>query len=255
MRNHKSTLFLVLFTLAVVAMTTMATLRNGTQDSPSGKQQPKEESYKQRLEFESQFPVVDYDAPESADPEKRAKRKIKNKRYDKLDFGINDPTPNIGRTSIENDWALHVTPLPAGQSEVVVVGDVQEAETHLSVDKSGIYSEFTIRVDEVLKGNVLSDAAQSKSIKAERIGGIVRYASGHKRLYHIMGQNMPRVGRRYVLFLNTIEQSQDYSILTGYELRAGKVFPLDASTRMNAYTGMDETAFMKAVRDAIDSPA
>ncbi|HWS52484.1 MAG TPA: hypothetical protein VN228_00045 [Pyrinomonadaceae bacterium] len=255
MRAHKSTLRLVIFTGVVTVITAAATLGTGT-NAPlhSGEraqnERQQEENYRRRKERERRFPEVDYEAPEPADAETKAERKLKNTPYDKFNFAIRDPSPHVGETSVQTEWDFHVEAPPAGQSDSIVLGEVLSAAAHLSNDKTGIYSEFTVRIDEVIKGGDPSRLAPGLLIDVDRPGGIVRYSNGHRRLYSIREQNMPEAGRRYVLFLSTSGQSPNYRIITGYELTNGRVSPLDELSKVEVYRGMDEATFLKTVRDA-----
>lgn len=258
MRAHQKTTLLVLITLVVTAATTLTTLRGRSQNSSPTKQQKEEERDKRRLEYdkrrlelEKEFPTVDYEVPDSGDSEKRAKRKIKNSRYDSHRLVGDGSRPDIGETSLTYDWEFTVPALPAGQSDVIVVGEVLNAEAHLSNDRSGVYTEFTIKVEEVLKGDKSSPPSTDNSITVDRPGGFVRYPAGHKHLYRHTGQNMPRVGLRYLLFLNTSGESPNYRILTGYKLGASGVSPLDSPRKFAVYKGVDETTFLTAVRETI----
>jgi hypothetical protein len=60
---------------------------------------------------------------------------------------------------------------------------------------------------------------------------------------------MPAVGCRYAFFLNNLEE--DYSIITGYELGADGVMPLDNSRQFERYQGENENDFLKVLRDAV----
>lgn len=69
---------------------------------------------------------------------------------------------------------------------------------------------------------------------------------------------MPRIGRRYALFLKRIDESQDFPIVTGYELRGGHVFPLDGSDGnggaglvFGKFKGSDASCFLEDVREAV----
>lgn len=258
MRCRKITLALILITIIVAAVTSTGRFSDKSQALPNRlptirKAQTDAEKAVRRLDFESRYPVVDYSAPQPDlnDPEKAGRRKNKSRRYDKYSFGISDPNPRVTETSVETEWSLHVPAIPVGLSEVIIIGDIQKAEAFLSNNKKGVYSEFTVRVSEVLKCDDSTQLAPGSLIAVERIGGIVRYPAGNKRLICIEGQNMPRINHQYVLFLNTTESSIDYRLLTGYEVREGQVFPLDNSTRMSAYKGADRETFLNAVRDAI----
>lgn len=96
------------------------------------------------------------------------------------------------------------------------------------------------------------------TVVTERPGGGVQFKSGKIQRYRISEQGMPRVGRRYVLFLQKGDQESDFYILTGYELRAGRVIPLDGfdskegnKFQFAVYEGVDENAFLTTVREAV----
>jgi hypothetical protein len=61
---------------------------------------------------------------------------------------------------------------------------------------------------------------------------------------------MPQVGLRYVLFLTNAQGQSDFQILTGYELREGKVHPLDDLLNLYTYENADETTFLKQLHTA-----
>lgn len=173
------------------------------------------------------WPIIDYDFPESTDPEERQRRKAKNARYNKQHL-VSTPSPvsESGEMNLVNDWEVGFPALPAERSSVVLIGEISNARAHLSEDKSGIYSEFTVRIERVLKNETVSPIAPGSSVSVERTGGRIRLASGHIHQYGVAHQGMPRVGGRYLLFLSGEEES-GFHILTGYELREGRVTPLD----------------------------
>ncbi|MCA1634504.1 MAG: hypothetical protein LC802_12625 [Acidobacteria bacterium] len=212
-----------------------------------------------------QLPVADYTALEHTDAEKRAKRRAKNARYDKEDR-VREPEDSPGvtyLTEITNDWEAGLPALPADRSDAIVLGQVIDAQAYLSNDKSGVYSEFSIRVDDILKNDVHSPVASGDLITAERLGGRVRFPSGRVLPVRVSGQGMPRKGRRYVLFLKGLKLEHHYLIVTGYELLAGCVSPLDgvkavgggSPWKFDAYEGWDERTFLSVIQKEIISPA
>ena len=207
-----------------------------------------------RTEFESQFPVADYDPLEDFDIEEKTKRKLKNNRFDNRGRVSNElPIYDDEQRLLVID-SIPVPGLPVAESEIIVIGEILEARAYVSNNKKGVYSEFTVRLDEILK-NGSADVSKDTSITADREGGFVRYPNGKKRLYRISGHGMPRVGRQYLLFLNNPEKSPNYNILTGYELKADGVTNLDGFPQFLAYRGMDKTAFIRTVREAIKQPS
>ncbi|MGB8508268.1 MAG: hypothetical protein WCD76_07680 [Pyrinomonadaceae bacterium] len=210
-----------------------------------------DEQQKKQAELESQFPIVDYDEPEVTNPETLAKRKIKNSRYDKRTLVGNEPQPGVVEAARINE-GYYVPALPVAQSSLIVTAEVLNAQAHLSNDKGDIYTELTIQINEVIKNKTSVIISQGEIMTVEREGGIVRYSNGHKMLYHLAEEGMPATGRKYVLFLHSITHSQDYSILTGYELTPDGVVPVDPSREKEAYRGYKIDALTNAIRAAIN---
>lgn len=213
----------------------------------------------------SNLPVVDYEAPEPSDVNRRDKRRAKSKTYN--DHRGAKPLISeieIGVLNNEWEWGL-ASALPSAQSTAVFVGKVSGAQAYLSEDRTNVYSEFTVHVEEVLKNDSTESIAVGASAVTERMGGRVRFPSGRIASIYVSGQSMPQVGRRYLFFLgfnpyeaNTKSLTSPRGdmrrhILTAYELRAGRVFPLDQAGGRNFqdYKGKDEMAFLDEVRRSI----
>lgn len=254
MRGHKRTILLFFVMLTVVAITSLATSRGQDHNQSSRDEQQKID----KKEFESQFPIAHYATPEPADPEKRAKRQAKGKKYNVAPVPVDEHSVTIFSTL---DWDTGLPSLPVTKSHAIVIGSVIDAQAYLSDDKTGVYSEFTIEIDEILKNDSRTPLIPGSSIVAERSGGRVRFPSGHITLSHTRGQGMPRVGRRYVLFLThdfplVGFQEQDFYILTGYELKAGRVGLLDNPSQhpITEQNGKDEASFLNQLRTTIAAP-
>lgn len=201
----------------------------------------------QKQADDRQLPIADYSAPESSDAVERAKRQEKGRRY--RGKRIREE-PQISVVSDSESLVERLKPLPIALSDSVIIGEIRNAQAYLSDDKSGIYSEFTIRVEDVLKSSDPS-LGVGATIIAEREGGAVRFPSGHLQRYVVEGERMPKMWSRYLFFLKRNESGQDFSLLKGYELRVGKVFPLDDFSRDAAYKGTNQDEFLNTVRRAI----
>jgi hypothetical protein len=253
MQRHKRILLLLLAVLAIAGLTTLAALPGQEQNRTTSTQQESAEA--------EQPPVADYAAPESADPEKRAKRRARGKRYEGQSW-VREPHPTAGDAGRIDSWMLEMPAFPTESSDAVVIGETTDAQAYLSNDKSGVYTEFTVRVDEILKNDATAPLIVGETVAAQREGGRVRFPSGRVQRYRTHYQHLPRAGRRYVLFLKRNDEGQAYYIRTGYELRAGHVHPLDG-VNMNkgaselpqfaAYKNADENTFLRAVREAVDN--
>ncbi|MGB7922842.1 MAG: hypothetical protein WCF57_06325 [Pyrinomonadaceae bacterium] len=249
MRRHKRGVALLFIGLILVVATTMAALREQDRNVSSSDKQQKTD----KKDFENQFPIADFNSPALADPMERAKRQAKGEKYNESISPIDERTDTIFSTV---DWEVGISAIPVSQSDAIVVVRVLDAQAHLSNDETGVYSEFTLAIEQLLKTDSRSPLNPDSSIVVERKGGRVRYPSGHLTLYHIRGQGMPRTGHRYVLFLKRDSQEQDFSILTGYELNAGRVALLDSpgDHPITRQKGKDETSFLNELRTAIADP-
>ncbi|HWS52485.1 MAG TPA: hypothetical protein VN228_00050 [Pyrinomonadaceae bacterium] len=204
-----------------------------------------------RAEFESQFPVADFDKPEPVDPERRARWRAKGKKYAGIGIRITDGDEVV---TVQNEWDIGLSALPVAESDLVVLGEVTEARAYITGDKTWVYSEFVVKVGEVLKntGNVV--LTPGDSLVAGRDGGRVRFPSGRTVLQLVSGQGMPRAGRRYALFLTHADREQAAHIVTAYELRGGRVFHVDKPAGRHplatVYNGADEISFLNDLRAA-----
>lgn len=124
-----------------------------------------------------------------------------------------------------------------------------------------VYSEFDLNVTDILKtaGDVLLRVGES--IEVERIGGAVRFPSGRMWRFRIYQQGFPHVGGTYTLFLKYNAQTQDFYLVTGYELKKSMVVPLDgvgftsnpkARLASFKYNGADPNVFLGELRTAIN---
>lgn len=252
MKYNTKTPLLFVWIIIIAAMTAIAAIRSQNPPSLASTQQP------QTALDESQWPIADYNAPEPSDPRDRALRKLRSKRYDGGGF-VQESSPEDETTVING---IEYPALPVADSDVVVAGEVVEAQAHLSNDRQAVYSEFTVRIDEVLKYTCAPMAA-GNLIAAERAGGRVRFPSSRIKKYRAEGQGMPRAGRQYVLFLKYNADRENYAFVTAYELRGAKVFPVDGSVAdkssrkwsFDVYQGSPKERFLNDVRAAIANPS
>jgi len=198
-----------------------------------------------RLFDESRFPIADYSVAEPTDPNERAKRQARGKKYDNSSWRVHPD--DVSDSTVRVDHVdLSLPALPLEISSAVVLGQVTDAQAYLSNDKTGVYSIFTVQVNEVLKNFTKIPLSASSIIEVERDGGRVRFPNGRLHMYKISEYDMPKVGLRYVLFLNKRESG--FQIITGYELREGKVYRLDDLPNLEAYENGDEINFLSELR-------
>jgi hypothetical protein len=222
---------------------------SGNLSKPESIQKVQEEYLKKAKEARSKFPIANYDEAEPTDPAKKAARKEKQKRYDGPITVARKPHPSDAEVSSIYEGP-QLPALPTSKSNVILLGTVRSGEAHLSDNKKNIYSEFTVQFDEVLKADV--SLRTDNIITVDREGGIVVYPNGQQILYRNSQENMPSVGKRYVFFLQYV--NQDFRILTAYELDNDKVVPLDDLDHFRKFAGQDATTFLNDIRTILSKP-
>ena len=250
MKAYGRGVLLLLTAITVAVITTITTLYGQSQvndKAASPANQP------QKTELDDRLPVLDLRSPQPDDPVGPERRRKRNARYDNSSLVRKDDSygNHYGVTS-SSEWEWELSPLPAPQSEVILVGRVVGAgRAHLSNDKTGIYSEFPVTIEEVFKNASSSPLEAGGRVDVQRIGGVVHYPNGRKFPYRIGGQNMPINGLRYVFFLKSAGAEQAYEVVAAFELREGTVFPLDTPDLFDPYKDMEQARFFEQLRNAV----
>ena len=183
----------------------IATLRPGTLSA-----QEKVKSSKSQNPDLDQIPMVDFEKSASSapelDPKTKAQRTVKGERYAKRVKGVVADRDIPGGMVLTSRYTQQLPTFPVSGSAIIALGEVVEAQAYLSDDKTGVYSEFSIRIEEVFKNDSLEPSFPGSLVVAERYGGRVRFPSGRVIYYGNREQGMPRQGGRYVFFLTRDEK-------------------------------------------------
>ncbi len=135
----------------------------------------------------------------------------------------------------------------------VVIGTVLSGKSFINKNHTIVYSDYQIRVDEILKQGPTATLAVGEQIVASRVGGAMRFPSGHTTYVFNHGHGLPEIGSQYILFLfKTIPNVPEYEIGfdSGYQLKNGRVYALDAVNEQ-FYDAMSEPVFLDLVKKAI----
>jgi hypothetical protein len=157
MRKYK-TVFLVL--PLVFGLTAFVVPRQNNQEqTTSSKSSPSKN--RRKIVDTNYFPIAEFSASESSD----SKRRTRGEKRNKSNWNV-DPDALSDSTVVVDSVDLHLPAFPTEQASAVVVGTVTDAKAYLSNDKTGVYSAFTVLIDEVLKnpGNL----SVGNLIEAER---------------------------------------------------------------------------------------
>jgi hypothetical protein len=258
-------LLVMLFIASLISMAIQPTQEPGQANQLSNRQNENNVI----TQFED-YPVADLNSPEPADPEERAMRRVRNEYHnnpnvsavDAENFRIKEDT-NPVNLGVPSAHSPAESALPVIQSDAVAIGKVIDARAHLSSDKINVYSEFNVCLEEVLKDFSAEPLKPGISITTERLGGRVRLPSGKVILIGYKHRSMPLPGARYVLFLKYNRGIKTYSIITGYELRGGRVSPLDGHRRFltgekysqlveyDRFEGMSATTLLREVKEVV----
>jgi hypothetical protein len=158
------------------------------------------------------------------------------------------------------DPPSRLSALPVKESDTIVVGTVVGAHAYLSGDKHMVYSEFEINVGTVLMSSGAVSVRTGDTVEAERIGGAVRFPSGKTVRFRIYQEGFPKIGEQYLFFLKYGADTEGFDLITGYNLKNGKVEPLDgigfgsdarSQLPFAKYQGVDETTLMRDLQKAL----
>jgi hypothetical protein len=164
------------------------------------------------------------------------RRQLRESRYSGAYPEIRDPAdsnptgPAKQTIYVITDYADKTDPLPASRSAAVVIGTVLSSKAYVSKDRTYVYSDFQVRVDEVLKQDPQTNLAVGGQMVASRGDGTIHFPSGRVNDYVNHGEGMPAIGSQYLFFLvrpNIAEPEYEVIIGGAYELKNGMVHPLD----------------------------
>jgi hypothetical protein len=97
----------------------------------------------------------------------------------------------------------------------------------LSNDRRDIYSEFKVKLGEIIQNSNTVYLRANDSIDIQRKDGAIRLPSGKVLTRAVLADSMPQLGSRYLLFLKYDQSTQDYAVLNGYQLDGNEVYRLD----------------------------
>jgi hypothetical protein len=208
----------------------------------------------------SQLPVVEFEGGDLPTKAEAATIARKSKRYN----GRHLKDSSSSELSIgSSHWLLKLPPIPASISDVILVGTVVQAKAFLAEDKAGVYSEFTIHVEQLLKTNGHIPVAINDLFPVEREGGRIKYPSGRTRALILEFQGTPLVGHRYLFFVRRSEEGPNDLMIVAYEVVDGKIVPLDGRSlgdghllpQFAPFDGVNSEQFLNQVRTAIAAEA
>ncbi len=221
-------------------------------------------AFRQEAQTNSQVigtPIVDYDQrdnillvpnrnPSQQEIEFRGK---KNEKYNRFLNSVVQTEDGLQIKEKSGHWVSKIPPIPVMQSDEIIIGVVKTGRAFLSSSKTGIYCEFLVSVENVIK--TTSSLKNTDEVTVERAGGTVRFPNGKvQRIIVYSGQEMPQYNGRYVFFLKNLREEKGYSILTGYELTGDKIKALDRVAPYQRFDNENINTFLNKVVTNISNP-
>ena len=216
--------------------------------APSLTQGQRQNSKQQDL---TKYPTVDFDAPEPSDPAERARKEVRDRRYEKNAFIVRTPMPDYSGSTLYDNEPMPPAAFPFNQSKLVIIGTVTGSKAVMTTNKAAVYSEFTIRIENVLKQSRDRTLQAGQVVSADRLGGRVRYLNGAVMLYLNDWHDLPEPCGNYLFFLDGKDiENPNYKIVTAYLLKNEKVSPLDSGAKFREYSGRKKDDFIQLVKEA-----
>lgn len=244
------TTYLLLVLIAITLSFSLVRRNYFFVEAQADRQQPGNQKDRRAERYEEakrHFPTVAYSELSLPDTEENRPTKEKKKRFnDRMKWVSVTPQAYIAENLAMPEGLFNFPALPVAKSDIVLIGVVGETKAHLSENKRNVFSEFKIAVETVLKTSN-EQTLQGSVLTIDRMGGFVTYPNGQKILYRISGMYMPKVGARYLFFLDSINK-HDYGIVTAYELTPAGVIPLDMSSQFLELEGKSENDIMQELR-------
>ncbi len=190
-------------------------------------------------------PLFD-EAPAVADPIEQIRRSERGKAWNRRLPGKGMPLTE-GKVVKHVDRFLTAPFFSFEKCSHVILGTVIRQQPFLSEDKTAIYTEFRVRIEEVFKNDPVQAIAAGEDILIEREGGKLKLATGQIVELPVYGNGtMPRVESRYVFSLTS--RNGAFAFAESYEIRDGLVFPLYF---MNPHPEEVEANFLTSLHEAL----
>ena len=145
-------------------------------------------------------------------------------------------------------------------SPFVVIGTVRDQQSYLSEDSQGLYTEWTIQLDSVWSQLDPPRLKPGVTIAVNRVGGSLRMPSAEVRTTTVSGIEEPFSPQgRYLLFLRYDDEADWFDLDKAWEVRDGRMVPVDSRDRGSMFAGkpleMFHRAFQAREKEFVSYPA
>lgn len=169
---------------------------------------------------------------------------------------INGQSESIDLTFIDGVQILKPGEIPDPKGlpilgSIIVIGTITSGNAYVNQERTGLFSEYKVAVQEVLKPDPESVISARDEITVWRSGGSLQFPAGHIVHFIIAGRGFPEVGTQYVFFLRRPDETvKDYAINTAYSIKDQVVLALD-DIAQRPFDGMRVNEFLDKLRQEI----
>lgn len=197
--------------------------------------------------------------PPMSDSPEDILRRARNAHFD-APWGMPIDEDMFGSLLITCPHPEFVPELPIKTSTTIVLASVELAAAFVARDEREVYSEYTLRVERVVKDtspNAMRIAmlAPGDTLQALRRGGALRLFSGRIVPFRHTGFHQPQIGQSYVFFLTRAPAIAAFEISTAYLVKDETVQSLDSPERYPALTDKPLDAFLQDIEAEIGAAA
>jgi hypothetical protein len=118
--------------------------------------------------------------------------------------------------------------IPIELADVVVVGSVSKIRTYLSNDQTTLYTEFSLKLSQIVLNRSSKSVLPGDRVDVERPGGVLKLPSGKVLTRASRFETMPRPLYPYAMLLKYIPSADVYTLVSGFELAGNQVYILES---------------------------
>lgn len=144
--------------------------------------------------------------------------------------------------------------LPGDLADSIFVGSITAAQAYLSDNHSSIYTEVSVRVEQVMAQSSPHLAAGGEAVLLMP-GGSLKLSNGHVLRHEVYGNGGPlQLNSRYVFFCVYSENTRAFTLTKAWRLVGGHARPVApddlarSAQGASSYDGMNEWSFLSIVR-------
>jgi hypothetical protein len=154
-------------------------------------------------------------------------RKLKNIRFNSDGIDLTTRRPDL-EYFVETIIPRGLPLLPIEESSDIVLGKVIKIQPYFSQDKSQIYTEITVSIEEVLKRSP-NLPSESRMLTLTELGGAIKLGSGKVIRYEINVDSREIIcnEKRYLLFIETTNENKDFRFIKLYGLHNEMVYAFE----------------------------